>query len=198
MIRFFKAGSGSKLQFLNSQTPADSWQRFQQSIEQGAFYALNWNRALLDPSGLSSANMHSVAEQINFSIFKRFDNLEFFARQELQWYVSGLINVGRIPNDPEWYKWTVAQPPEYQVNQSRNNAATIESLRAGTETHPRIIQAKGGRWNKWLRDEAKFLKQAREIADKEGIPFEMLVQTGKPGDPTVATEQQPQPTESEQ
>lgn len=201
MIRFFKSGSGNKLQFLNSNTPGDSWQRFQQAIEQGAFYALNWNRALLDPSGLSSANMHSVAEQINFSIFKRFDNLEFFARQELQWYVSGLIGVGRIPNNPEWYKWTVAQPPEYQVNQSRNNAATIESLRAGTETHPRIIRAKGGRPLKWLREEAKFLKQARELAEKEGLPFEMLVQTGKPGDPTNATQDlQPEsePQEREQ
>jgi hypothetical protein len=195
LIRYFKAGSGQGLKFLDSNSPGDSWQRFLSSVEQSAFYALGWNRALLDPSGLSSANMHAVAEQINYSIFKRFDNLEFFARQELQWHISGLINVGRIPAHPEWYKWTVAPPPEYQVNQSRNNYATLESLRAGTETHPRIIRAKGGDPTKWLREQARFIKLAKQISEEEGIPYEDLVQLGKPGDPVAQPQQQTQPTE---
>jgi capsid protein len=150
LINYYKSGSGNGLKFLMSNSPGDSWQRFLSSVEQAAFYAIGWNRALLDPSGLSSANMHSVAEQINYSIFKRFDNLEFFAKQELQWYVSGLIGLGKIPENAEWWNWSVAPPSEYAVNQSRNNQATLESLRAGTETHSRIIRAKGGRPMKWL------------------------------------------------
>jgi hypothetical protein len=166
-----------------SNSPGDSWQRFLSSVEQAAFYAIGWNRALLDPSGLSSANMHSVAEQINYSIFKRFDNLEFFAKQELQWYVSGLIGLGKIPENAEWWNWSVAPPSEYAVNQSRNNQATLESLRAGTETHSRIIRAKGGRPMKWLVEQAKFLKRAQEVSKEYGVPYNDLIQTGKPGDP---------------
>jgi len=195
LIRYFKSNSGSKINFLGSSTPGDSWQRFGQTIEQAAFYAIGWNRALLDPTGLSSANAHAVAEQINYSIFKRFDNLAFFAAQEIQWYISGLINIGRLPANKEWYKWSVAQPPEYAVNQSRNNAATIEALRAGTETHPRVIRAKGGRPLQWLREQAKFVAQAKRIAEEEGVDLVDLLQLSKPGDPTNGASSQPKPQE---
>jgi hypothetical protein len=147
---------------------------------------------------ISSTSSNSVlAEQINYTIFKRFDDLAAFANQELQWIISGLIEAKLIPYSDDALNWSIMPPCEFQVNSSRNNAATIEAIRAGIETPQRVIRAKGGNPRKFLRDKAIYMAGAKAVADEFGLDPEDIVMLKKPGDMTTSMMQQSNETQQD-
>jgi hypothetical protein len=185
LIRYVKAGKGH-VSMLEANTPGDSWLRFDETLQRSAFFGMEWRYEMLDLSKLSGAPTRGFQDQINTSIFTRWSgHTRHVLRAELR-LLSALIAGGRVPDSPEWMQWGYTPPAEFTVDGGRSNAADLENIRAGIESHTAVIGRYGRTSREVLTEQAKFLRLRADMESKYGLPPGALGSLARPGDPQPA------------
>lgn len=182
LIRYVKAGKGN-VSMLESNTPGDSWLKFDESLQRSAFFGMEWRYEMLDLSKLSGAPTRGFQDQINTSIFTRWQgHTRHVLRAELR-LLSALIAAGRVPDHPEWMHWGYTPPAEFTVDGGRSNAADLDNIRAGIESHPAVIGRFGRTARQILTEQAKFLRLRQQMEKDYELPPGALGSLARPGDP---------------
>ncbi len=132
MVRHFKAGSGSKLEAFKNDRPGDAWQKFMDRLLRNAMAGINWPFELAwDISALGGANTRFVISTAMRSVEDRQDLLKPFARRAVGYAVAKAIKNGRLPANPDWWKWSFTMPPRLTVDFGRDAAAQREDYLSG-------------------------------------------------------------------
>jgi hypothetical protein len=132
MVRHFKAGSGSKLEAFKNDRPGDAWQKFMDRLLRNAMAGINWPFELAwDISALGGANTRFVISTAMRSVEDRQDLLKPFARRAVGYAIAKAIKNGRLPANPDWWKWSFTMPPRLTVDFGRDAAAQREDYLSG-------------------------------------------------------------------
>lgn len=132
MVRHFKAGSGSKLEAFKNDRPGDAWQKFMDRLLRNAMAGINWPFELAwDISALGGANTRFVISTAMRSVEDRQDLLKPFARRAVGYAVAKAMKNGRLPANPDWWKWSFTMPPRLTVDFGRDAAAQREDYLSG-------------------------------------------------------------------
>lgn len=180
LIRYVKSGTAG-LKVHQDNSPADSSQRFDETVVRGAFYGMDWRVEMLDLSKLSGAPTRGFADQINTTIYDRwFDYHPFVLRAEL-WKIRKLINRGDIPDHAEWWRWGYVPPADFTVDQGRSSKADIDNVRAGVDSIPSIVGRYGRTSREVMIEQAKHLREQKLLEEQYGLPPGSLGTLQQPG-----------------
>lgn len=179
--RYVKAGRGG-IKAHESSRPSDQWQRFDDKVTATALYGMGWRIEMFDLSKLAGAATRGFQDQINTTIATAFQSMRPYVLRARRYMVAKLIQRGDLPENPDWYKWEVQEPPEFTVDPSRAIKSDLEAVRAGALAMPDIHRRWGKRPREVLTDQARYLKMRAEVAKSEGVSETDLGRLDLPGD----------------
>lgn len=190
-VRYFRAGSQSKLEQLTQVQPTDAQERLMDRLMRnclhgcGMPYEFYW-----DPSKLSGPAVRQVISKVNRSVSDRQTLLRTMARRRVGYAVSKAIKLGILPPYPGSdlggsLKWEFLYPPQITIDQGYANADAREAYKLGMRSLTDIL-AESGRTVEQVLDE----REAEELAIRErmkrtGLPessFRILTPNGNPPD----------------
>src|SRR5260221_4418595 len=159
LIKYFRSGTGGKLQVLQSKKPSENWEKFMTRLERHACQGLPWPYELAcDASALSGTNSRMVIGQAQRAIIDRQELFRPVAKRILGYAVSKLIKLGRLPESPDWFRWDFTSPPRLSVDYGRDKMADQADWRAGIQNLCDILDQEG-------KDlEEHLIRRAREVA----------------------------------
>lgn len=170
LVRYFKAGSGSKLQQFINERPGPIWDAFHDRIIRAAARGMNWSYMLAwgkdNPGGqLARADI----AQVNVSIQDRQDLLGAVRAREDGYAVSKAIQLGIVPpypgKDPGGFlKWGYTFPGDFSIDDGRDAQNTREDYKMGFINDDELLAAKGRR-----NPEAHWTKRAGFVALRKRI-----------------------------
>ena len=149
MARFFKAGSGSKIQSFSSNRPGDSWEKIIDRIIHAAMRGINWSPMLAwgtsNPGGQLA---RSDGDQCRASVADRQDLFRNPARRRVGRAVAKAIKIGALPAYPGpdlggFLKWGFSMPGEITIDANNDRKNDREDLRMGIKLHSGIVGANG-------------------------------------------------------
>ncbi len=184
LVRYIK--NGGNLKAHESSRPSDGWQKFDRTIVAGAFYGMGWRIEMMDLSLLGGAGVRGFQDNINMKIFTRHKRLKRFSKRAINRTMGRLILRRDIEEHPEWDRWEIPQPPEFNVDQGRAMQQDRDNVRFGVDSTPDVIRRTFGKhYEEVLRKQAEYVKRKKEIAAEFGLqPDEIgtLLKVGDSGD----------------
>jgi capsid protein len=179
-INYFKAGSGQKLESFSNERPSVNVMNFQAETLRRALSGFGWSTDFsLDPSKVGGAQMRIVIEKINARILE-FQNLlvgPTCARVDA-WRCAKAIKAGRLPFDPEWYKWGYQGPPELTADEKYSSDVAIQEFRGGPLTMKKWAGRNGDQWKDAIRQKVAERKFLEDECKKQGVlPDDVLLMT---------------------
>jgi capsid protein len=106
-IRYFRSGTGGKLEALMADRPTPAQQSFADSIIRQAMVGMGWSiDYFLDPSKVGGASMRVVVERINRHVgMMRSQCLFPLARSVDAWRIAKAMKEGMLPPSDDWFRW---------------------------------------------------------------------------------------------
>lgn len=193
-VRYFRAGSQSKLEQLDQVQPSDAQERLMDRLMRnclhgcGMPYEFYW-----DPSKLSGPAVRQVISKVNRSVSDRQTLLRASARRRVGYAVSKAIKLGILPPYPGSdlggsLKWEFLYPPQITIDQGYANQDAREAYKLGMRSLTDIL-AESGRTVEQVLDERESEElQIRERMQRTGLPessFRILTPNGNPPDETA-------------
>jgi capsid protein len=142
--RFFRAGSGSKLEQLKSDRPGDPVNKFMDRLIRNACVGAGWPYELTwDASALGGANVRLLIAKAMRAVEDRQDLLRPVAKRIVGYAVAKAIKSGLLPESPEWYKWRFTMPARMTADYGREAAADRDDYKAGLINMGDILAEEG-------------------------------------------------------
>lgn len=106
-IRYFRSGTGGKLEALMADRPTPAQQSFADSIIRQAMAGMGWSiDYFLDPSNVGGASMRVVVERINRHVgMMRTQCLFPLARSVDAWRIAKAMKEEMLPWSDDWFRW---------------------------------------------------------------------------------------------
>ena len=106
-IRYFRSGTGGKLDALKADRPTPAQQQFADSIIRQAMAGMGWSTDyFLDPSKVGGASMRVVVERINRHVgMMRSQCLFPLARSVDAWRLAKAMKEEMLPWSDDWFRW---------------------------------------------------------------------------------------------
>ena len=106
-IRYFRSGTGGKLEALMADRPTPAQQSFADSIIRQAMAGMGWSiDYFLDPSKVGGASMRVVVERINRHVgMMRTQCLFPLARSVDAWRIAKAMKEQMLPWSDDWHRW---------------------------------------------------------------------------------------------
>lgn len=169
LIRYFRAGSGSKLESFVDGKPGDQWSDFNDRIIRIALCEMNWPYSLVwKPEGMNGTQERSAIEQARASISDRQDLVRPFAKRAVGYAISKAIKLGILPpyKGPDiggQLNWAFSLPPLFNIDHGREDDQWRKNYLLGVETMAGKLRQDGKRADVFEH----FLIRAREQAMKQ-------------------------------
>lgn len=187
LIRYVKSGTGG-LKVHQDNTPADSAQRFDDTVVSGAFYGMDWRVEMMNLAKLSGGAIRGFADQINTTIYERWLGYHRFPLKTDFYLIRKFVKRGDLPENPDWWKWGYPPPADFTADQGRSSKADIDNVRAGIESIPAIVGRYGRTAEEVMIETAQYLRRQREIAEEYDVEASQLGTLAQPGlTPEVAS-----------
>ena len=182
MVRYFKAGTGSKLESFQSNRPGDVWDSFQDRIARKALgpvwpYSLCWK-----PDGMNGTQERSTIENARNLIEDRQELLKPRARRKVGYAISKAIKLGLIPpytgaDKGGFLKWGFTMPAKFSIDHGREDQQWRENYKIGAENLSSYLERSGGmtfeQHQTQRTDElADIIARAQELSDRTAVPFD--------------------------
>lgn len=176
-VKYFVANSGSKLEAVETNRPSPNWQAFNDRLERQALVGTGWPLALLE-----AASGKSVADRIALTlaqkqIVDRQSLLMPFANKLASFAVASAIEMGDLPANPDWYKWTFSTPPHVTVDFSKDSQQFRENYLMGVQNMGDFLESIGknveDHYTERLEEVALLEKLKREVEAKHNIKIDM-------------------------
>jgi len=198
LVRYVRSGGGD-IKAHESQSPSDGWRSFDQTIVAGALFGMAWRAEMFDLSRLTGAGIRGFADNINTAILARHKRLARHCRRIVRYVAAKLIKRGDLAESPDWWRWSIPQPPEFSVDPARAQQQDRENIRFGLDSTPDAIRRTlGCGYERVLRAQAEYVATRKAIAaefnlqpDEIGTPLKVgdsadTVGRLSPGDPAAA------------
>jgi hypothetical protein len=200
MIRYFKAGTGSKLEQFSNSRPTDFWDRFQDRLLRVAAAGTGWPYELLWKfEGLSGPAVRAVQNKARRCIADRQSLLKPVAKRAVLYALSKAMENGLLPFSADWMKFSLTMPPLLSIDEGRDANARREDYKLGYVTMSEILTAEGrGDYRQHVRNlavEAAIREQEREAVEAEyGVEIDRReIQMRTPNETAVAPSPAPAP-----
>lgn len=142
--RFFRSGSGSKLEEMKSERPGDAVIQHMNRLIRNACTGAGWPYELTwDPSALGGANVRLLIARAMRSVEDRQDLLRPIARRIVGYAVAKAIKKGFLEDNDEWYAWDFAMPARMTADYGRDAKADLADYQAGLTTLTDILDEEG-------------------------------------------------------
>jgi len=178
LIRYMKAGSGSKLEAMKMDRPGEIWENFWDRGIRSALSGANWPYSLVwKPTGQGTAERLEL-QKADRAVMDRQDLLEPLARRRVGWALSVAINLGELPPYPGddiggQFQWTFTKPAKITVDMGRDSAARSDAWKAGFINQSDVIDGNGD------DPEDQWYRRAREVARRKQIAAEVSAEMGQ-------------------
>lgn len=190
-VRYFRAGSGSKVEQMEQVQPSDAQERLMDRLMRNCLHGCGMPYEFFwDPSKLSGPAVRQVITKVNRSVSDRQTLLRAVARRRVGYAISKAIKLGILDPYPGndlggSLKWEFLYPPTLTIDQGYANGDAREAYKLGMRTLTDIL-AESGRTVEQLLDEREAEELAiRERMERSGLPessFRILTPNGNPPD----------------
>ena len=160
-VTYFRAGSNSKIEIPVGDRPTMNQREFAEGIIRQAIHSLGWSvDYALDPTKAGGANMRIVVENCN----RTLDILRGILTKRRKWVdawrIAKAIKNGRIPQNPDWWKWEYQYAARLTADKKYDSQTDINEMTSGVGTQADACARKG----LWWQDVNK--QKERELRDK--------------------------------
>lgn len=169
LTQIYKANSGSKVEFPESNRPSAEFRAFWEDVKRDAFAAIGWPMEFYDSKGVGGAALRLVMEIAQPTI-ERLQAIDQKVAAAIDgWKVAKSIKAGELPFDPDWWKWAHLPPEEMTADKGWSAQIDREDYKLGFTSLNRVARRRGiGRGRDLIaerRDEAaEFLAAAAKAA----------------------------------
>jgi hypothetical protein len=171
LIKYFRAGTGGKIETLQSHRPTTENAAFMDRLIRNACSAIDWPYEVAwNPSGLSGTNSRLVISQAMRAVEDRQSLMKPVALRMLRYGIAKFIALGELPESKDWAKWDFTIPSKLSVDQGRDRAANLNDFRAGILNYTDILTEKGE------EIQNKLYERALEVAMRKTIAREVSEQ----------------------
>lgn len=183
-IRYFRAGSGAKIETVESNRPSKNAQDFEATIMRAAFQALEWPYDFsLDPSKIGGAVVRLVAAKAQRTVEKNQRLVRKLARRIDGYGLAKAIKLGLLSMPPggDWYSWHYQGPRRLTVDAGRDASAAREDYKLGLTTLSELYAERGLHWEDELQkriDEQRVLLDAAKAAGIDPNRVQLLTPNG--------------------
>lgn len=172
MIKYLKAGTGSKLEAFVNNRPGVDWEshmdRLLRTVAAGIGYPveLAWQF-----KGMSGPAVRAVQGKARRAIADRQMLLKPVAKKIVCYAIAKAMKLGILPFNADWYKWSFNMPPLFSIDEGRDMQQRRNDYLMGFTTMSDILAAEGrGSYRQHIRQlavEAAIRTQEREAVEKE-------------------------------
>ena len=204
MIRYFKAGTNSKLTSFSYDRPGANSQEFESRILRAALAGMGWSVDFsLDPTKAGGAQMRVVLDKINRAII---GIQEYVLRPTLAridgWRIAKAIKLGLLRPSPEWYKWDYTGAERPTADRKYESDVDLTEMGAGARTLKDVAAKRGGYWQDTREQQSvevnDLLTRAQADAKKFGISIEQAITLYRTvGNYSTITNSAPEPTQTQ-
>jgi capsid protein len=170
-VRYFKAGAGQGLKPMVNDRPTANQKEFSETIIRSALNGIGWSPDFsLDPSKVGGASMRVVVAKINstIGILQRFI-LSPACRRVDGWRISKAIELGLLPDDPDWFKWKYQGPAKITADEKYQSSVSIEEMRSNLTSLKTEAEKRGGFWEDVQDDAIEVEKRLQARCKAEGV-----------------------------
>lgn len=180
MIRYFRAGSGSKLESFRPDRPGDMWEKFNDRIIRNALLGAGWPYSLCwKPDGMNGTQERSEIEKARASILDRQDLIMPVAQRVVGYAIAKAAKLGLLPMSPEWYQWTFTLPPKFSIDNGRDGQSRREDYKLGHRNLRDILGEQGLDYDQHTaqrdRETEHLLDRAKRISEEKEVPFGLVL-----------------------
>ena len=185
-IRYFRAGSGSKIEVLDRNRPGANAQDFENTILRSAFQALEWPFDLsLDPTKIGGAVVRLVTAKAQRTVEKNQRLVRKIAKRIDGYALAKAMKLGLLPQPKggDWYSWHYQGPRKISVDGGRDAAAGREDYKLGLTTLQELYADRGLHWEDEVEKRISEQRFVLDLADKYGIDpnrVQLLTPNGLP------------------
>jgi hypothetical protein len=199
-VRYFKAGTGSKLESFMYDRPSTATQEFQERKVRDAFKGTEWDAFFsLDPQSVGGAPMRVIVEKINRTLQKlRRRAAKVCARLD-GYAISKAIKNGELTFDADWWKFEHQGPGDITADAMYDSQVGLQETAQGFSTRKIQAAKRGEYWEELdAQREAEAdsdLERAGRLAKKHGITIQDAMTVLRPptpnGMPSAAAQKEP-------
>ncbi|MDR2462211.1 MAG: phage portal protein [Verrucomicrobiales bacterium] len=175
-IRYFKSGSGGKLEAWQHSRPGSATTDFLDRLLRNALAGVGWPYELLwSAKDARGANIRALVARAARTVEDRQDLLRGVAKRLVGYAVAKAVKTKRLPASPDWWRWDFTMPPHISVDAGYDAAADREDYALGFKNLADILAKWGKDPETHLRERAAEWQLLEQIAADTGVPVERLV-----------------------
>ncbi len=181
-IRYYRANTGSSLEFLKSENPSIEWKQYQDQLTNICILAINWNKSLLGlGDGGTGTNDRLSIQQASNTVKDRQNLLTPFIQRICNYALAklvkgGYITINTVPTD--WYKSRFTYPKLLSIDFGRDSKALMEEYKLGIKNMTQLLAEEGIDYTDHLRqrmsEEAIRIKVKEEMEQFYGVEIDKL------------------------
>lgn len=196
-IRYFRSGTGGKLDALKADRPTPAQQQFADSIIRQAMAGMGWSTDyFLDPSKVGGASMRVVVERINRHVgMMRSQCLFPLARSVDAWRLAKAMKEEMLPWSDDWFRWRYQGAANITADAKYSADVSQMRVELGLSSPQDESASIGKDWEQVQDQQIAYAIRFRERCAAAGIsPNEVkaIASNAKPSAPPPQA-QQPQP-----
>lgn len=160
-IKYFTAGSGSKIEQIKHESPGAIWESFHDRMNRAAIAGFRWSYSLAwKPAGQGTAERLEV-EKARRAVDARQNILWHLATRSITFAVSVGVQRQGLPQLERPMAWSFSMPPRLTVDDGRELKSQMEAWRAGAVNISEIVESRG------TTVEDHYMRRANDIAIKK-------------------------------
>lgn len=179
--RYFKTGTGSKLEFLDNNNPSQNEQEFEAEQIRRALQGIGWSYDFsLNPTGMGGQNGRVVVLKINRRIKQIQDAIIRPSVRRFDGYrLSKAAKKGLIPQSAEWWKWEYQAAAQITSDEGYSSQVALNEMKAGVSTARQVCGERGRNFddvrNAKQKEAVDLLTRASALASQFGIPLQQAI-----------------------
>ncbi len=175
LIRYFKAGSGNRLEAFSADRPGATWEGFIDHIARSAHKGMDWPLEMHDMSKVGGASVRALTGQVQRSVNQRQDVLWTPALSAVLYAVGAYIRLGELPFTEDWYDIVFTTPPKFSVDVGRDAENRRQDVAMGIRGLDDCFGEEGeGDVETVFRRRAAVWQARARVAQEENVPPEAL------------------------
>lgn len=172
-IRFFRSGSGDKLEAISNNNPSDQWQAYQDRLTNACICGLGWSKDFLGMGDGNGVNTRLTILQVTKTIKDRQSLLMPVIERICSYAIAMAISLNLLEFDPDFYRWVYSIPPSLSVDMGRDLKSILEGYKAGLLNLTDYLQGEGKDLETHLTTRA--IEEAKAILIRQEIEKEYKV-----------------------
>lgn len=181
LIRYYRAGSGSKIEFPMSNRPSPAWVGFMEHLERGGYEALDWPYDFVRATQAGGPT-RLVSARAEKSVIERQGTLLKLVTRHDTYAIAKGVKEGYLPPAPkDWMNWSYTLPSSVTTDAGHDADKDREDFAKLLSSGRRIYAKRGEKWETETKqiiwETGKFLEWCKEA----GVDPEEVRKRGQQG-----------------